>query len=410
MKLAYRAFEKAGREITDVIEAPSVQEATDRLRQQELFIADIAPVQEARTAPPARRTRLPRGRTGRMKDLALFTRQLYVLIRAGTPLADGLYALQRQARDERWRSVVQDVRLRVEQGMPLAKALESRPEYFDRLYCNMIAAGETSGKLTVVLERLADLIRKRLQTRRTVRGAMVYPALLVVVTGAVFVLLLLLVIPRFAMLFASLDVPLPPTTAGLIALSGWLRSYWPVPLGAVLAAAGGVRWLLRSPAGRQALDNFALRLPLVGGLVRSFMGAQIARLLGVLLDSHLPMLEALGLTRNTLSCARYAELLGAAEEAVSRGRPISSAFQDSDLISPSLYEVMHSGEQSGQMSLLLLDLAEFMDQDNEAGLKSLVSLLEPCILILMGVVVGFVALSIFTPLFDATSLVQGAHH
>jgi type II secretory pathway component PulF len=409
MKLAYRAFEKTGREITDVIEAPSVQEATDRLRQQELFVADIAPAQEARPAP-TRRIRLPRGGTGRMKDLALFTRQLYVLIRAGTPLADGLHALQRQARDERWRAVVQDIRLRVEQGMPLAKALESRPEYFDRLYCNMIAAGETSGKLTVVLERLANLVRKRLQTRRTVRGAMAYPSLLVVVSAGVFVLMLMLVIPRFAMLFASLDVPLPPTTAALIALSGWLRSYWPVPLGAALAAAVGARWLLKSPAGRQALDNFALRLPIVGGLVRSFTGAQIARLLGVLLDSHLPVLEALGLTRNTLSCARYANLLGAAEEAVSRGRPISSAFQDSDLVSPSLCEVMHSGEQSGQMSLLLLDLAEFMDQENEAGLKSLVGLLEPCILILMGVVVGFVALSIFTPLFDATSLVQGAHH
>jgi type II secretory pathway component PulF len=177
-------------------------------------------------------------------------------------------------------------------------------------------------------------------------------------------------------------------------------------LGLAAAAVVGARWWFRTPAGRQAAENFALRLPFVGSLVRNFTGARIARLLGVLLDSHLPVLEALGLTRRTLSSLRYTALLAEAEQAVSRGRPISSAFQNSDLITPSLCQVMHSGEQSGQMSPLLLDLAEFMDQENEAALKSLVSLLEPCILILMGGVVGFVALSIFTPLFDATSLVQ----
>jgi len=179
-----------------------------------------------------------------------------------------------------------------------------------------------------------------------------------------------------------------------------------VVAGAV-AAAVLARTLLRSAAGRQLKETVLLRLPWIGGLARSFATAQIARLLGVLLDSHLPILEALRLTGDTVANHHYVRLMKQAEEAVSRGRPISSAFQSTDLISPSVYEALRSGEDSGQVSPLLLDLSDFMDEENETALRGLISILEPLILVMMGLVVGFVALSIFPPLFDATSLVAG---
>lgn len=169
----------------------------------------------------------------------------------------------------------------------------------------------------------------------------------------------------------------------------------------------GARFLLRTAKGRRLKDTLVLRLPYIGGLVRSFATAQIARLLAVLLDSHLPVLEALSLTRKAMPNSHYRELISRAEEEVSRGRPISSAFRNSDLIVSSVYETTRSGEQSGQVAPLLLDLADFLDEENETALKGLVSILEPTILIFMGVVVGFVALSIFTPLFDATGMVGG---
>lgn len=406
MRLAYKGFEKTGRQVADVIDAPSLAEATDRLRHRELFVTEIAPIEESVEvrATPVRR---PRGGTRRLKNLVAFTRQLYVLIRAGTPLTEGLRALERQARDVSWRQVISHIRSQLERGVSLSKAMESQPECFDVVYRNMVAAGEVSGKLSTVLDRLAQLTRKRLRVRRTILGAMIYPCLLVTVSVGVFAVLLVMVVPRFAELFDTLDVPLPPTTAALVSLSEFLRSYWWAVAGVLAAAVTATVSFLKSPTGRRLRNTVVLRLPYIGRLVRSFTTAQIARLLGVLLDSHLPILEALELTRRTVRNVHYVKLLGQAEQAVTRGEAISSAFQNSDLISPSVYEATRSGEQSGQVSPLLLDLAEFLDEENEIALKGLISILEPTILILMGLMVGFVALSIFTPLFDATSLAGG---
>ncbi len=403
MRLAYRAYEKSGREVTDVIDAPGPAEAAETLRRQELFVTDISAAPDG-PAQPAARQRVRRG-THRLKELAVFTRQLYVLLRAGTPLVEGLRALERQTQSASWREVVAEVRKRLEQGQPLSSAMASRPQAFDTVYRNMIAAGESSGKLPAVLDRLTRLIRRRLHVRRTVLSAMIYPCLLITITVGVLVVMLTMVIPRFAILFQSLDVPLPPTTAALIAISNGLRSYWWAVLGGVAAIVGAVVVIGRAETGNRLRDTLALKVPYVGRLVRSFATAQITRLLGVLLDSHLPVLEALYLTRNVVWNVHYAELLGRAQEAVTHGQPISTAFRDTDLISPSVYEATRSGEQSGQVSALLLDLADLLDEENEIALKGLISVLEPSLLILMGLVVAVVALSIFTPLFDAAGLV-----
>jgi type II secretory pathway component PulF len=417
MKLAYRAFEKSGREVSDVIDAPSVAEATDRLRHRELFVADIGPASSGapgadKAAPlggqrPAGSSglHLPRGKGSKLKDVAMFTRQLYMLIKSGTPLADGLRSLEHQTRAPAWRKVIGDILARIEEGLPLSTAMAARPDCFDEVYRNMISAGETSGKLTIVLERLAQLIRKRIHVRRTVQGAMIYPILLTVVSVGVFVVMLLLVVPRFKMLFDSLAVPLPATTRMLIDLSDGLKAYWHVVVGAFVAAAVAVKLFISSPSGHRTCDTLVLKVPCVGNLVRSFATARIARLLGVLLDSHLPVLEALQLTRGSVANVHYRELIDRAAESVSRGQPISQAFKDSDLVHVSIYEATRSGEQSGQLSPLLLDVADFMDEENEVLLKSVIGIIEPVMLITMGVLVGFVALSIFTPLFDATGLV-----
>jgi len=409
MKLTYRAYEKGGREVQDVIEAPSAAEGAERLRQRELYVAEIAPVNRSDSAagPATGGGRLPRGKARRLKNLAMFTRQLFVLIRAGTPLAEGLDSLARQTKDARWRQVVEDVRTHLEHGASLAKAMESRPEIFDAVYRNMVAAGEQGGKLGEVLDRLSKLTRKQLQVRRTLIGAMIYPALLITVCFGVFVTMLLLVVPRFGELFETLAVPLPPTTKALLSLSESLRAYWWAAGGALFALIAGLVVFLNSESGKRAWDTAVLALPQVGKMARGFATARIARLLGILMNSHLPVLECLRLTRGAIKNIHYIRLMERAEEAVSRGESISSAFRDTDLISSSAYEATRSGEQSGQVSALLLDLADFLDEENEVALKTLLSLLEPTILIFMGALVAFVALSIFTPLFDATSLAGG---
>ena len=408
MKLAYLAYEKSGRKVSSVIEAASVDEATEILSHQDMFVAEIHLATESNESEVGGKVRLPRSGTKRLSRLAMFTRQLYMLLHSGTPLTQGLAALERQAQDKAWRTIVLRIRMGVEGGASLSEAMAGQPEVFDGVYRNMVAAGETGGDLPAVLDRLSNLIKKRVHTQNAVKSALIYPCLLTFVAFSVMVVLLLFVIPRFGELFTSLDMPLPPSTRVLISLSEGFRSYWWALGVVVVGLAFLIRFGLRSPRGKHFMDTLVLRLPLIGGLVRSFATARIARMLGVLMDSGLPAVQVLQLSRGATSNDHYAALMKRAEEAVLRGEPISSAFRGSRLISPSVYEATRSGEETGQVSTMLIDMANFMDEDNEISIRSLTSIVEPVILILMGLLVACVALSIFVPLFDITGLVDGS--
>jgi type II secretory pathway component PulF len=216
--------------------------------------------------------------------------------------------------------------------------------------------------------------------------------------------MLLFVLPRFAGLFETLDAPLPPTTKFLLYLSNLLRSYWwALPI--VLGGGGfGARTWIKSSAGRRTIDTVMLKIPMAGPIFKNFAVARIARVMGVLVTGKVPLLESLALARQTSRNINYVELVSRAEEHVTRGSTISAAFSSTDLVSPSLCEAIRSGEQSGQMGPLLLNIADFLDEDNEVIVKSLTSILEPIILIVLGLLVGFVAFSMFLPLFDLTSV------
>lgn len=279
-----------------------------------------------------------------------------------------------------------------------------RPDRFDAVYRNMIAAGEASGRLAAVLDRLAELTKKRLHVRNCIVSAMVYPCLLATVMTGVMVVLLMFVVPRFGGLFKSLGCPIPPSTQALLTAAAFLQGYWWLLIGGLVAAGFAMRAYLRTDGGRRAKDGLLLRLPKIGTISRSFATARITRLLGVLMDSFLPVMEVLRLTRIATRNVHYAELLTKAEEAVGRGEPISAAFQNSRLIAPSVYEAIRSGEETGQVAPLLLDLSDFLDEENEVTLRSLMSIIEPVMLVVMGALVGLVAMSVFLPLFDVGSM------
>ena len=258
-----------------------------------------------------------------------------------------------------------------------------------------------------MLDRLAELTHKRLHIRSAIQGAMIYPCLLSVVAMSVLVMLMVFVIPRFGELFDSLDAAQPPSTAVLLAVSEIAVNYWWALITGLVVVIAGLKMYFRSSGGKRAFDTLVLRLPKVGEIIRNFSTARIVRMLGVLLESRVPVLEALILTRDTASNIHYKELMDRAERAVSQGEEISSVFEDTDLITPAVYEATRSGEKSGQVGPLLLNLATFLDEENEVTLKALTSIIEPVILIVMGLLVGFVALSMFMPLFDVTSMTGG---
>jgi len=406
MKLAYQAYDRAGESKTDTIEAANADEATEVLRGRGLFVTDI----EAASKSPDTKARRPRAKAGRgkrLKDLAMFTRQLYVLVASGTPLVQSLGALERQVGEGAWQDTIAQIRAAVEEGTPLAEAIQGYPEYFDTVYCSMVAAGEAGGNLPKMLDRLGKLTQSRVQVRNSIIGALVYPAVLVVVAVGVLTALLVFMIPRFAELFETLDAPLPGSTRAMIAISDALRAYWWGILGVAVGLGVGLKLWLGTSAGRRAVDTAVLRLPQVGRIVRNIITARITRLLGVLLDSQVPILEALRLARAGTGNVHYAELMAKAEDAVTHGDPMSSAMRGSDLISPSICEAIHSGEQSGRVGSLLLNIADFLDEENQVVVRSLTNILEPVILILMGLLVGFVAVSMFLPLFDLTAMTGG---
>ncbi|MDH3583147.1 MAG: type II secretion system F family protein, partial [Phycisphaerae bacterium] len=343
----------------------------------------------------------------RLKHLSMFSRQLHVLVATGTPLVQALAAIERQIKDPAWLKVITELRADVEEGSALAEAMTEHRQYFDPISRSLVAAGEASGKLPEMLDRLASITRKQLHVRNTIAGAMVYPCLLMSVATGVLLLLMMFVLPRFAEMFKTMDMALPPTTALLMVLSDFLLGYWwTLPIALVVAYFGFRGWA-RTTSGTRTLHGIALTLPGFGKITRAFNTARIIRLMGLMLASSLPLLQVLKLLQASTANLHYRDLVTRAEGAVTRGEAISSAFDNPKLIDPAVCEAMRSGEASGQLGPLMVTLAEFLDEDNDVVIKSLTSILEPVILIVMGLLVGFVAVSMFMPLFDMTAMAGG---
>ncbi|MEL7088454.1 MAG: type II secretion system F family protein, partial [Planctomycetota bacterium] len=299
----------------------------------------------------------PKERYQRPRHLLFVARQMHVLLASGTPVVATLEGIERQTKEPRWQQAVAGIRQQVEEGSNLSTAMAQYPHLFDRVFRSLIEAGETAGKLPEMLDRLVKLTSKDLQMRSGILGAMLYPAILLFVVLVVLCITLTMVVPRFALLFDSLNVPIPPTTQATLLASGILRSYWWMLLIAAVGLGVGLFQWLRTDRGQGSLHTVALRMPVVGKLTQSFVTARVVRLLGTLMDSHLPLLQVLELVKGSAGNRHYAALIERAEDAVGRGEPVSSAFDDPTLINPSVYEAFRSGEASGRIAPSLITVA-----------------------------------------------------
>lgn len=401
MKFTYHAFDRSGKAVTGQVDADDLAQATELLRRQNLFVSNIERGGDGTSALAPRQTR---SAGKHLRVVAGFTRQLGVLVSTGTPVVEALGALERQAMDAKFKAAVARLRAKVEEGSTLAAAMEEQPDFFNAVARSLVAAGESSGKLDAMLTRLAELTRQQLRIRTALVGAMVYPCLLMVVALGVLTTMLVFVLPRFTGLFKTLNAPLPPTTKALMAVSEALTGYWFICVPAIALAVGGLVFWLKSPGGRRATDTLSISAPKLSTMTRNFATARLARLIGVLLESKVALLESLELTRQAFSNHHYVEMLRKAQEGVTRGEPLSQSLTASGLVAPSVCEAVRNGERTGQVGRVLLSMADFLDEENEVVVKSLTSILEPIILIVLGAVVGLVATSMFMPLFDLTAM------
>lgn len=401
----YKGFDHAGTQKKGLTEAASVEEATEQLRRQSIFVVEISETSSKTDLP--KKSHRTKSKVN-PKQVALFARELSVLVTTGTPITDAVESLEKQATNEHWRIVVRSVRRSLQDGESFSDSLALRPEVFDSVFVSLVAAGESSGQLDVMLQRLSILTRRQAQIRSNVMGAMAYPVLLTFICLVVLGLMLGVVLPRFSGLFETLDTPLPATTKVLVALSGFLLSTWFILLPSIGVAAYALIAWVKTHAGRRVIESVLLKTPKVSFVIRSFGTARIARLLGTLLAAKVPMLEAIELTRRATNHHRYAELLDRAEALVTKGDPISTALIEGDLFLPSAAQAVRNGEQTGRLADVLVHVADYLDEENNSVVKTLSSLLEPLIMVVLGGLVAFVAVSMFLPLFDLTASAGGA--
>lgn len=407
MNLTYQAIDTAGRTVSNVIQAESTRAAVEQLRQKGLMVtsidqasADQVP-QQARTADlDATKLRLP------LKQLVLFTRQMAMLLSSGSAVAPALGAIARQMANPSHAGLIRRLREDLEEGNTLAEALCRFPRTFDSSYCAIIAAGESSATLGQMFARLATIVGSRRTIRKKVFGAMAYPALLLMLCCAQITVLLFFVLPRFGDMFATLGAPLPASTKMMLALSDTLVAYWFVVLAAVLAVGAGLFLAVGTAGGRQWIANVQIRIPLMGRLFGGLIQGQMFRTLGMLLEAHVAVLESLELARRSTTNDRFGTLFDSMEAAVTSGSSISDALEKSGLIAPAICQAVRTGEESGNLGGAMTYAADVLDEDNTELVNTLTKLLEPGIIIIMGVVVGGVAISLFLPMFDITSMTQ----
>ena len=360
MKITYDAYDADGNRVSGTITADTSAEAKDLLRSRGLIPVTIS---EAEQKEKPRRSRSFRmGKHNNLKSVTDFCRQLSILVGAGTPVVQALGAVERQQSDPAFQEVVCDIKMRVENGIPLSAALEHHRSTFDAICQSLVAAGESSGQLPTMLDRLSHMTRQRLRIRNAVIGSLAYPCILLVVSMGVLGAMMGFVMPRFSGLFDSLGAPLPPSTQFLMSLSDIMRSYWWAILPVVMLSIAAVTVWTKSPAGRSTIGIHALGMPIIGKIVQSLLTARVVRLLGTLIESKVALLDALRLCRHSAGNERYRELIEQAEAYVTEGETLTKAFRDSPFISPTVVEAMDTGERTGTLGSVLVGIADMLTQ------------------------------------------------
>ncbi len=405
MAFRYQAIDASGRTLTDVVEAGSQEQALDLLRQRRLFVTRLDATDAAPRHTPVASERKPTGRTGgRLSDVIFFTQQMAMLVRSGARVVQGMEAIEAQTHRASWRHVVTALRKEVEQGRPLSAALEEFPSLFSPVYINMVAAGEASGDMARSFDRLASLMRQQQEIRNRVVGALTYPAVLMCLCMGVLTVLFTFVLPRFAVMFEALDVELPTTTSIMIRASRWAGAHWYWLSSVVVACVAAGILFIRSRRGRQFLSRAAIRVPVFGVIVRNVVLAQICRIWGQLLESKVGLLEAVELTRQSTRSLDFQELLERITEAITEGRSIGPPLRDTWLLPKTFAAAIVTGEESGKLAESLIFVASCLEEENTQVLASLTRIIEPIMLVVMGVIVGTVAISLFLPMFDMATV------
>ena len=402
----YKAMNSVGQPVKGEVDATNNEDAIAKIRQKGEFPIDVKE-KAGRRAPRAAGAAGPqrRGgprRVGRVgsKMLVQFTRQLSTLIDAGLPVLRSLRILEQQQKPGPMRLAIRLVADEVEEGTPLSEAMGRHPKAFDRLFVNMVRAGELGGVLDVVLKRLAEFLERMQALRRKVIGAMIYPA--AVITFAVLIVMgiMIWVIPEFTKIFEDMDTKLPALTTILMSMSEWVAKEfgWAV----ILAIPFGMFMLLKllrmSDSGRYFVDSVKLHIPIMGQIVSKTSVSRFSRTLGTLLNAGVPILEALNITRETAGNEVFSRAMISVRDGIREGESFAEPLRQAKIVEPMVVNMIDVGEETGELDEMLEKIADTYDDEVETMVSSMVSLLEPVMVIALGLIVGFIVVSLFLPM------------
>ncbi len=393
----YTARNSTGDLKTATIDAPTRDEAVSQLRRQRLTIIKV---DESKATPKKAVGSI------KMRDIVIFTRQFSTMINAGLPLVQALDILARQSENKALQAVVREVVFDVESGNTVADAMRKHPKAFTDLYTNMVAAGEAGGILDTILNRLAVFMEKNDALVRKVKGAMIYPTVIMCVAGLCVVILLWKVIPVFASMFGSVGMTLPLPTRIVIGASGFLNAYWWALIAGAVGGGYALKTYYATSGGQLVIDRLMLHVPVLGDVLRKSAVSRFTRTLGTLISSGVSILDGLEITARTSGNRVVQDAIMGSRASIAGGETIAGPLQKSNVFPPMVISMIAVGEQTGGLDEMLTKIADFYDDEVDAAVGALLSLLEPIMIVFLGVVVGGMIVAMYLPIFDMVNAVK----
>lgn len=389
----YSAMDKAGKVKKGKLEASSKSIATQTLKDNGLYPLEVA-------EEGALQKDISFGNPVKTKDLTIFCQQFEAVLSAGISVLEALHLLREQTENKAFQKIISDLYSSVEQGESLSGSMSKHPKAFPAILINMIEAGEVSGNLEIALNRMATHFEKEFKLQQNIKKATMYPMVVSIISLGVVILLLVVVIPTFVGMFADLGMELPFTTRLLMAMSDFVMTKWYILIGVVVLAGGFFTYYARSEIGKMTLGGIKLKIPIFGPLNTKVVASRFARTLSTLLASGLPLLEAIEVVSKVVDNHSVMKGLQDAKDQVSKGMPLSKPIEEMGVFPPMITHMVRIGEDTGQLEPILDKVANFYDTEVETAVSQLTTILEPLIIVVLALVVGFVVISIIQPMFQ----------
>lgn len=400
MQLRYKAASKEGKLVQGLLDAKDIQEAAEYLRTKELIPVNISKVDNKPWA------NLPFFTKVKSTDLVLFTRQLSSMLSSGLTLMKALDILKDQMENANMAEVITTVINDVQEGKTFSQALSKHPKVFTPIYVSIIKAGETSGLLDKVLSRLADNLEKQAKLRSTVKGALMYPVIVIILMVLVMAIMMIFVIPQLTVLYTNLNVPLPLPTQIVVGLSNFMIAGWPFVVGGIIISVYGFRKWSATKNGEAILDTISLKLPVFGKLINQTILAEFSRTFGLLVGTGTLVVESLVETADTTGNVIFSDAIKDISKQVEKGVTIGDAMSYYPLFPPLLIQLIRVGEQTGKIDETLGKASEYFEREVDQTVKTLTTAMEPFIMIILGIGVAFLIISVITPIYSLISSIQ----